>query len=244
LQRVNTIVALSQTVADDLSRLHGVRQDQIQIIYNGVDCQRFSPAHRHHHRDSIRRGLRVDDQQVLLLFAAHNFRLKGLLELLAVVARLVANRRPVRLAVAGGKRLAHWRRSVARLGLADHVTFIGTVSDVVPYYAAADVFVHPTYFDPCSLVLLEAAASGLPIVTTRRHNGAAELFRDGEDMLMVNDPFDSEALYERLDFLCDERVRLRLGSAARKVALEHTFERNVRELLSLYEVVNCRRQAA
>ena len=67
--------------------------------------------------------------------------------------------------------------SAARLGLANRATFLGTVSDLTPYYAAADAYVHPTFYDPCSLVLLEAAASGLPIVTTRRCNGATELFR-------------------------------------------------------------------
>ena len=46
----------------------------------------------------------------------------------------------------------------------------------MPYYAAADLYVHPTFYDPCSLVVLEAAACGLPIITSR-YNGAAELFR-------------------------------------------------------------------
>lgn len=237
-------VALSQTVADDFVRLHGVRVKQIAIVYNGVNCRRFSPENRPQHRADVRRRLGVDDATVALLFAAHNFRLKGLPELLRATARLAANGRPVHLIVAGGKHLAKWQRAAARLGLGRRVTFVGTVSDLAPCYAAADAFVHPTYYDPCSLVLLEAAASGLPIVTTRRHNGAAELFRDGRDILTVTDPYEADALYECVDAIFDERFRRELGSAAREVAMRHPFERNVAEINHLYDRIVGRRMAA
>ncbi len=230
-----TFVAMSQTVADDFLRFHGIRPEQIAVVQNGVDCRRFSPTHRMLYRETVRRQLGVDDETVLLLLAAHNFRLKGVPELLRLTERLAANGRPVHVVVAGGKRLTPWRRAAARLGLADRTTFIGTVGDPAPYYAAADAYVHPTYYDPCSLVLLEAAASGLPIVTTQRCNGAAELFRDGDEILTVVDPRDANALYERVEALFDPRVRTELGAAARRVALRHPFERNVAEILRLYE---------
>jgi UDP-glucose:(heptosyl)LPS alpha-1,3-glucosyltransferase len=105
---------------------------------------------------------------------------------------------------------------------------------MTPYYAAADAYVHPTYYDPCSLVLLEAAASGLPIVTTRRCNGAAELFVEGDEILTVNEPRDCGALCEQIDALFDFQLRARLGAAARRVALRHSYERNVAEILRIY----------
>ena len=107
--------------------------------------------------------------------------------------------------IAGGKRVEKWRRTAKHLGLAGRVSFVGTIANLVPYYAAADAYVHPTYYDPCSLVLLEAAASGLPIVTTRRYNGAVELFREDEEILVADDPTASNALYERVDALFDDR---------------------------------------
>src|SRR5205085_6624234 len=134
--------------------------------------------------------------------------------------------RPIHVAIAGGKHLKQWQLAAKRLGLASRVTFLGTVADPVPYYAAADAYVHPTFYDPCSLVLLEAAASGLPIVTTRRCNGATELFRQGAEILTVNDPADTDAIYERVDALFDARLRRRLSVGARTVALRHSFERN------------------
>jgi UDP-glucose:(heptosyl)LPS alpha-1,3-glucosyltransferase len=242
--RDRTFIALSHTVADDFVRLHGVKPEQIAVIYNGVDCRRFSPEHRAPHRDTMRRQLNVRDDDLLLLLAAHHFRLKGVPELVAVVTRLASSGRAIHLVVVGGKRVAKWQRAAARVGLAGRATFVGAVHDLVPYYAAADAYVHPTYYDPCSLVILEAAASGLPIVTTRRCNGAAELFHNGRDILTVEDPRDAQALVECVDALFDERLRQRLGEAARRVALHHTFERNVAEIVALYDGATDQRVAA
>jgi UDP-glucose:(heptosyl)LPS alpha-1,3-glucosyltransferase len=239
-----TFVALSNTVADDFMRFHGIRPEQIAVVPNGVDCRRFSPAHRTSHRDDVRRRLGIVDEAIVLLLAAHNFRLKGVPELLTITARLVADCRPAHAVIIGGKRLARWRRAAARIGLARCATFVGAVEDPAPYYAAADVYVHPTYYDPCSLVLLEAAACGLPIVTTRRFNGATELFREDHEILTVADPRDGDALYERVEALFDARLRDELGAAARRVALRHPFERNVAEIVQLYNHSSPRRVAA
>ena len=237
-------VALSEMVAEDFVHLHGIRPEQIKLVYNGVDCQRFSPDHRARHRETVRRQHGIREESLVLLLAAHNFRLKGVPELLRVAGRLVANGRPVHVAIAGGKRLKQWQLAANRLGLANQVTFFGTVADLVPCFAAADAYVHPTYYDPCSLVVLEAAASGLPIVTTRRYNGAAELFREGSEVLTARDPHDAEGLYRCVEALFDERVRSGLGAAARTVALRHPFERNVAEILKLYERSACGKLAA
>ncbi len=239
-----TFVALSHGVADDFVRLHGIRPEQITVVPNGVDCRRFSPAHRLTHREMVRRQLGVNEESILLLLAAHNFRLKGVPELLAVAERLVAHKRDVHVVVAGGKRLTHWRRVAARHGLSARAIFLGSVDDLAPYYAAADAYVHPTYYDPCSLVLLEAAASGLPIVTTLRYNGATELFHEGDEILTVNDPHDADALFERIDALFNDRLRAELGTAARRVALRHPFERNVAEILRVYQRSTGQRAAA
>jgi UDP-glucose:(heptosyl)LPS alpha-1,3-glucosyltransferase len=242
--REKTFVALSQGVADDFVRLHGVRPEQIAVVPNGVDCHRFSPVNRIAHRSVVRTRLGIRDETLLLFLAAHNFRLKGVPELLKTASRLARSGRDVHVMVAGGKRLGRWRNAAARAGLSERATFIGSVADMVPYYSAADAYVHPTYYDPCSLVLLEAAASGLPIVTTRRCNGAAELFREGQEILTVREPQDADALVERVDALTDSRFREQLGNAARRVALRHTFDRNVSDLMRVYARHGGRRAAA
>jgi UDP-glucose:(heptosyl)LPS alpha-1,3-glucosyltransferase len=233
--REKIFIALSHGVADDFVRLHGVRPEQIAIVPNGVDCQRFSPLNRSVYRHEVRERLRIRDETLMLLLAAHNFRLKGVPELLKTAGRLAANGRDIHVVVAGGKRLRRWELAAMRTGLARRATFVGSVTDMAPYYAAVDAYVHPTYYDPCSLVLLEAAASGLPIVTTRRCNGAAELFREGQEILTVGEPRKTEALMDRIDALVDSRFREQVGDAARRVALRHTFDRNVSDIMRVYE---------
>lgn len=238
------MVALSRRVADDFQQLHNVDPRRIRTVYNGVDTDHFTPANRDCFRASIRRQLRVDHDTTLALIVAHNFRLKGVPNLLRAMVRLAVEKAPIHLAVVGGKRLEGWRRTARRWGIGDRVSFVGPVDDAAGYYAAADLYVHPTFYDTCSLVVLEAAASGLPLITTRV-NGAAELLTDGVDSHILPDPADVDRLCEALRRLLDPAERRRLGDAARQTALQHPFSRNVDQLLAIYgEVAQSRRQAA
>ena len=146
----------------------------------------------------------------------------------------------MRLVIVGGKHIDSWQRYVARLGLSGQVVFAGRVDDPLPYYAAADCYVHPTYYDPCSLVVLEAAACGLPLITSR-YNGASEMFRDGEDVLLVDDPADDAAMAGAMRILLDDATRRRLGAAARATILQHSFQRNVDQILEIYQEILDRR---
>jgi len=236
------LLALSKQTQADFQRIHGVAAEQVRLGYNGVDPVRFSPKHRARHRQTVRRWLGVDDNTLLLLIVAHNFTLKGVPAALRAMGQLARERRPVHLAVVGGRRLRRYERMAARLGAASSVTFTGTVGDTVPFYAAADVYVHPTFHDSCSLVVLEALASGLPVITSRL-NGAAELLTEGVEGYVLKDPANVDALLAGLDPLFDPTVRRRMGHAARALAMEHTLERNVNEVLDVYEEVVRRRDA-
>jgi UDP-glucose:(heptosyl)LPS alpha-1,3-glucosyltransferase len=236
------VVAVSQRVAADVQRYHGVRPEQIRVVYNGVDIDRFSPEHRRRYRGPLRRLLGVGPEALLLLIVAHNYRLKGVPVLLSALARLEAGR-PVHLVVVGGKRPARWTARAARQGIADRVHFVGPVDDVVPFYGAADVYVQPTFYDPCSLVALEALASGLPVVTSRV-NGVSELMADGVEGRLLDDPTEVDALLDALTSLLDPTVRERTGQSARQLALRQTFRRNVDRVLAVYDEFRPRRRRA
>ncbi|HQU46159.1 MAG TPA: glycosyltransferase family 4 protein [Pirellulales bacterium] len=235
-QRV--FVALSRRVARDFERHHGVRRSQIRIVYNGVDVERFSPDHRPRYRQVVRDELGVTDRETLLLIVAHNFRLKGVPALRAAVKRLRGERLPVKLAVVGGKRHSAGNTVVSG---EDGIIFVGPAADTVPYYAAADLYVQPTFYDPCSLVVLEALASGLPVVTSR-YNGAGELLTPGVEGQLLDDPADMDELVDCLRSLMDASVRPAMSVAARDLALRHTFDRNCRELLAIYHEVAAQRK--
>jgi glycosyltransferase involved in cell wall biosynthesis/peptidoglycan/xylan/chitin deacetylase (PgdA/CDA1 family) len=235
--RGQTVLALARFIVDDLQRLHGFSPEQIRLVYNGVDTKRFSPQNRATLREPLRHRLGIRDDIMVALIVAHNFRLKGVPTVLRAMRELTRAGLPVHTLVVGGKSLGGWRHAASRLGVRKTVTFVGSTDDTTPYYAAADVFVHPTYYDPCSLVLLEAAASGLPIITTNRFNGVSELLCDGTDSLSLSDPNDAAELARHMRVLLDHSTRQRMGHAARQMALKHPFERNTEEILSVYEEI-------
>ena len=111
---------------------------------------------------------------------------------------------------------------------------IGPVDDPRPWYAAADVYVHPTFYDPCSLVSREALSCGLPLVTTCC-NGVSELIQPDREGLLLDSPRDVDGLTESLASLLDADRRATIGAAARRLAMEHPFSRNVDALLDVYQ---------
>jgi UDP-glucose:(heptosyl)LPS alpha-1,3-glucosyltransferase len=234
------VLALSRTSAADFQRFHGVAASRIRIVYNGVDTERFSPARCHPLRQAMRSRLGLADETLMALIVAHNFRLKGVATLLRAMVRLEKAGRDLRLVIVGGKHIDSWRAAVARLGLGPRVIFAGRVDDPLPHYAAADFYVHPTYYDPCSLVALEAAACGLPLITSR-FNGASEMFCDGHDVLLIDDPADDRELAAAMRALFQDADRRRLGEAARATILQYSFHRNVDQILEIYqEILDCR----
>ena len=237
-----TVVAVSQMVARQVQEFHGVLPEQIRVIYNGVDCQRFSPQHQVRHREQVRQRLGLRDE-VLLLIVAHNFALKGVPTLIAAAGRLRAAGAAIHLALVGGKRLGPYLRMARQARAKEAITFVGPLADAAPFYAAADVYVQPTFYDPCSLVVLEALASGLPVVTSR-FNGAGELLTPGRQGYLIDEPDDVEALAACIEKLLDSSDRQRMGKAARQLAQQHTLERNCEEMMSVYEQLARQRKAA
>ena len=105
-----------------------------------------------------------------------------------------------------------------------------------PIFAAADVCVLPTWYDPCSLFTLESWASGLPVITTP-YNGASELMTPGLHGYTVETPPTTAGLAEKMALMLDDASREKMNAASRKLALEHSFERQARQFIALYEEI-------
>ena len=223
-------VALSEMVKRDMQRFYDVPDETIEVVYNGVDVERFHPRNRERCREAFRRQFGIADDEILFLIVAHNFRLKGVWEIVKCVTGKFP---PCRLVVVGdgdAELLARFatRRRPGR------VLFLGAVVDVAPCYAAADVYVHPTWYDPCSLVVLEALASGLPVLTSTM-NGAGELMTDGREGWIT--PPGTRELAEKMEMLFDASRREAMGRAARALAEQHTIDHNIQQMTAIYEKV-------
>ncbi len=233
--RVRRIIAISEMVKRDIIEHYAFPADRIDVVFNSVDLDAFSLKTGEAHRAQKRAELGLSDETILLLFAGNNFRLKGVATLLKALALLIRKHadKDFRLLIAGRGRAGRYGGLIRRLGIEDKVDFAGPVSPMAPYYAAADIYVHPTFYDSCSLTVLEALAMGLPSITTR-FNGAAQAIRSDEGGKVIENPADAEELTGAIGLFVEKEKREKAGKAAREWVEEWGPERNIQETLAAY----------
>lgn len=233
------VIAVSHGVGREISEHYDVPPELITVIPNAVDAARFQPADAEERRARVRSryGFTADD--VVLLFVGKEFRRKGLA---ALIDALPALPRDARVLVVGGDDQAPYRAQAARLGVGDRVSFAGHTREVEDYFQAGDVFVFPTLYEAFALVSLEAAAAGLPLVSTRV-NGTEDFVVHGENGFFVER--EGGSLARALDPLVRDRaLRARLGDRARRDASGYTWESVAARTLEVYRQVDEEKRSA
>ena len=147
-----------------------------------TDPGRFSQQDRPKRRIEARQQWGIGAEETIGLFAGMNYRLKGL-EPLMYALQLVPAEMQYRILVVGSDRTKKYQSLAAKLGIADRIIFAGYCSEMRNAYFASDFLVHPTFYDPCSHVVPEAMACGLPVITTK-YNGASELMTPPQRRLL------------------------------------------------------------
>jgi UDP-glucose:(heptosyl)LPS alpha-1,3-glucosyltransferase len=236
------VLVNSEMVRQHAFQYHGIDPDRVRVLPNAIDSDRFAEADRLRRRIEWRQrwGLRPED--TVGLFVAMNYRLKGLEPLLHAVARMPPAG-SFRLLIAGHPRFQSYERLAKQLRIEDRIRFLGPRRDVHNCYFAADFLIHPTFYDPCSLVVLEGLACGLPIVTSR-YNGASELLHPPEDGRVIDDPHDHARLADAITSLLDSATRSACSQAARRAALRWNFGQHYRQLLLILNEVAARKRVA
>ena len=226
---VKKIVAISEMVKRDIVDYYGIPEEEVEVIYNGVDTEYFHPRNKEY-REKIRSLYGLSPQDVVLIFVSHNFRLKGLRYLIQALSLIKKRNGNVKLLVVGRDNKRPYWHLAEKVGCGKDVFFAGGVRDLERYYPSADILVHPTFYDACSLVVLEALASGVPVITTR-YNGAGGIISDGQEGFVLEDPREVETLTEKILYLADP-VRLQEASmAARALAEKYQQKRSYQAML-------------
>ncbi|MFO0911090.1 MAG: glycosyltransferase family 4 protein [Isosphaeraceae bacterium] len=239
LARPTRVIAVSEMVRGHIERYHHIPRNRIHVVPNAIDTDRLAVSQPGAVRCAFRNEFGLHPEALIGLFVGHNFWLKGLAPLLnALAARRERDPRgrPIHLVVCGGGRLGPFRRMVDRLGLAPFVHLLGFYRDIRACYWASDFFVSPTYYDPCSLVVFEALACGLPVITTSC-NGAGEVMTDGREGYIITAPDSIGELVTALDRMTDDTHRAAMSEQARHLGREQSMDRHVARLIRVFEEV-------
>src|SRR4030042_4749775 len=214
--RFKKIIAISELVKKNIIENYHVNKMDIEVIYNGVDLERFTPRNKDLYRREIRKKYSIEDDAIVSLFVGSGFERKGL-EFLLKAVELIPS--PVTVLIVGKGSEKRFKRFIK----SQKVVFCGPQKEVHKYYAASDIFVFPTIYEPFGNVHLEALASGLPVITTTL-SGAAEIIKDAVHGFVISLPEDCKGIAEKIKFMIDNREQIDLiGTNARKLAENFSF---------------------
>jgi UDP-glucose:(heptosyl)LPS alpha-1,3-glucosyltransferase len=139
--------------------------------------------------------LNVSANDFVLFFAGNEFGRKGLQTVVESLGQW--NDSSVKLVVAGDDDPEPYRRAGAKFGVENQLRFLGKISGPEKFFLAADVFVLPTYYEPFGMVIIEAMAAGIPVITSAAA-GAVEDLLDGVHGLYLDNPLSADELVEAL----------------------------------------------
>ena len=253
---VSKVVVLSQALGRAYQKLWHLRQDQLEVIGNGVDLQRFAPSANTNERARLRQRLDIPPEAKVVHFVGGVMPRKGVDLLIRAWNAVRAQVPEALLLIVGSNGPRDSHHSVAlsaelrgyfdtlralreNLNHPASVRFVGEVSDPVPYFQAADLFTFPSHREGLPNAMLEAMACGLPALTTPFVGLPApgeELGHPGEHFLLLERDVDTWArtLVEMLSPAAAER-RTQMGQAARSwVCATNDLERTLDLWAGLY----------
>lgn len=226
--RAGWVIAVSEKVRLELEH-HYARRERVVVIRPGVDLERFHPGRRRRARAQVRRALGYAERDFLLLYVG-DLR-KGAAEALRALA-LVPD---AQLLLISRSPIHRYRALARRLGVGERARFLAYTDRIEDYYAASDALLFPTAYDAHGMVIWEAMASELPVITTRAA-GAAEIITHLEDGVLVEDARNVRAIAHYVRWLReDAALREAMGCRARERVRAFSWDRAAHETLRVYE---------
>jgi len=222
----------SLAVTEELVRLDGVPADRVGTIYNGVDTARFKPGDR-----TQRYVCDWTEEHIVFGIVANFHSYKRHVDFVRAAAMIGANAPHARFIMAGEDRgmLPLVRKEIVQAGLESRFVIIPGAPDPAKLYSAMDAYICTSETEGFSNVLLEAAASGLPLIATQV-GGNPEIVFPGENGFLVPIAKPEDVAQAALTLVDDAMLRRRMGSQSRELAeRQFSLETMVRQHELLYE---------
>lgn len=229
LEKINLkhtpIIAVSNKIKDKITEYYHLPSDKIKVIPNGINLKDFNFSillEKKYWHQEISKKYELK-KGIILLFVAHEFRRKGLKNLIQALSEIP--RDDIFLLVVGKDNPHYYKKFVLKQKIQNRVIFVGNVKNILPYYAGSDIFIFPTIQEPFGLAILEAMACGLVVITSK-DAGAAELIIDQKEGILLDDPNDIEEIKNKLEYILNNPSKINfLGENAAQKAKMYSWEK-------------------
>lgn len=229
LMDADAVIALTNDMKQALQKLH---RREVILIPNGVDIDKFSTLSR----EEARRKFNIKDNERMLIFVGRLTPIKGVKFLIEAMALIRQQHPEARLLIVGdGEERQNLEELAEKLNLKKWVSFLGQIpSERIPeYMVASDIFVLPSLSEGFPLTILEAMASGLPIVTTRVR-GLPEIVKDSENGFLVEPQNPGQIADKVLLVLNDDDLRERMAKNNWQRAKQYSWQNVAKSLEEIY----------
>jgi len=203
---------------------------KISVIHNAVNTEYFHPKLKNKYRASIREDLGIPQDRQIILFIGSGFERKGLSLLLNILPKIGTAHL---LIIGKDRKLKYHKKKIQHTAFGKRVHFLGPIKDPSPYYGASDIFAFPTLYDPLPNVVLEAMATGLPVIISDTC-GATDLVHDGVEGY-VRDALDEPGWVDALNQALQPETGIQMGNNARNRAQQLSPKQMTKQLGTLYQ---------
>jgi glycosyltransferase involved in cell wall biosynthesis len=221
MRRSKLLIAVSDFTRRELTQYYGISPSKIRVIHNGVDTQKFQPEKD---KRRVKQELGFSPDEPAIVSVGRLYARKGLFTLIESIPVVIRKFPTARFIISGkgqSDEMAKLKAHAERLGVRGNIVFTGYYPDakLPKLYQAADVFAFSTFYEHHPFAVLEALATGLPVVTTNV-GGIPETITQGKDGYMCS-PFDAETFSARiLELLEHPEAATEMGHQARETIMD------------------------
>jgi len=218
--RADSVICVSQGVADRVRAQYRVPLEKIKVIYNPVDIKRISALTQ----EDVDHPWFIDKKVPIIISVGRLSHVKGYSYLLRTFAQVSAKFHSRLVIIGEGEEREALNALVKQLSIEDKVAFLGFQSNPFKYMVRSDLAVYPSLIEAFPMVILEALSCQMPIISTR-NPGATEIITDGVNGLLVPIANEGALADAILRLLSDRRLALRLAQMGRKRAEDFNVEK-------------------
>ncbi|ESP62803.1 glycosyl transferase [Smithella sp. ME-1] len=234
--RCKKFVAVSSLTKDIFLQKYEIENEKVDVINPGVDLNDFRLQNKNSACSNIRRELGINSTDPVIIFAAMNFEIKGLDDILFSLAKLKAQNRKFKLVVVGKGNVKKYKKLAEEAKIISDVIFTGQLNKekLINVYLAGNIFMILSRFDTFGMVVLEAMAAGLPVIISR-NVGAKDIVREDKNGFIVGNTSDADYIAAKISLLLDENIRQKMSEAARQTAAQNTWDNVTNKYAAIYE---------